>query len=161
MKFSLIVCLFLFSLSAFAEGKIAVNVSLSPAGSFQAVSKKIKGDLLRTGDVFKADKLSVSIESLKTGIDLRDEHFWKHLNSNKHSKATLWNVLGQNGRGKAELEVNGVKKPVAITYKVSGQEIEAKFSVNASDFKLPKAEYLGVGVDDKVNVEATIPYKVK
>lgn len=161
MKAVLALCLSFFSFIAFAENKVVLYVTLSPAGSFQAVSKKPKGNIIKQGDTFTADRISVSIESFKTGIDLRDEHTWKHLNSSKHSKAVLTNVKGQGGKATGVLEVNGVKKPVNIVYKTAGQDVNAKFAVKASDFGLSKAEYLGVGVNDKITVEAVMPYKIR
>lgn len=161
MKAMLALSLCLFSFTTFADNKITLFVSLTPAGSFQAVSEKAKGNILKEGDTFTADKISVSIESFKTGIDLRDEHTWKHMNSSKHPKATLSDVKGQGGKAKGTLEVNGVKKPVDIAYKVVGQEVEAKFAVKASDFGLAKAEYLGVGVSDLINVEVKHHFKNK
>lgn len=161
MKALVTLVLVLFSFVALAENKVTLFITLSPAGSFQAVSTKPKGNIIKQGDVVTADKISVSIESLKTGIELRDEHTWKHLNSNKHPKAILTNVKGQGGRATGTLEVNGVKKPVNIAYKLAGQDVNAKFKVKASDFKLSKAEYLGVGVDDTITVEATLPYKTR
>lgn len=161
MKFIVTLCLILSTAAAFAKPKISVFVSLTPAGSFTAVSEKPKGNLFKQGDSFTADKISVTIESLKTGIDLRDEHFWKHLNSTKHDKAILTDLKATNGKATANLEVNGVKKPVAIAYKVVGEEVQANFAVKASQFGLAKAEYLGVGVEDTVKVEAILPYRTK
>ena len=147
--------LLLFSFLAFADGKVTLFVNLSPAGSFQAVSNKPKGNVIKQGDSFTADKITVSIESFKTGIDLRDEHTWKHLNSSKHPKATLSDVKGQGGKATANLEVNGVKKPISISYTVAGENVNAKFMVKASEFGL------GVGVNDDINVEAVMPFKSK
>lgn len=161
MKFTLALLLLLISSVAFAKAKVSVFVSLSPAGSFTAVSEKPKGNLFRQGDTFTADKISVTIESFKTGIDLRDEHFWKHLNSTKHDKAILTNLKASGGKATADLEVNGVKKPVAMSYKVTGDEIVANFGVKASQFNLKKAEYLGVGVEDDVKVEVVLPFRTK
>lgn len=161
MKAILALCFLLTSIAAFAESKITLFVDLSPAGSFQAVSKKAKGNLFKQGDAFTADKISVSIESFKTGIDLRDEHTWKHMNSSNHPKATLTDLKATGGKATANLEVNGVKKPVNINYKVAGQEVIAKFAVKASQFGMKKAEYLGVGVNDVINVEAILPFKTK
>jgi polyisoprenoid-binding protein YceI len=144
-----------------AENKITLFVTLTPAGSFQAVSNKAKGNLFKQGDVFTADKISVSIESFKTGIDLRDEHTWKHMNSTKHPKAVLTDIQASGGKATANLELNGVKKPVNIQYKVAGQEVNAKFSVKASEFGMSKVEYLGVGVADMISVEANLPFKTK
>ena len=161
MKLFVALSFLLLSCLSYAESKITLYVTLSPAGSFQAVSKKAKGNLFKQGDTFTADKISVSIESFNTGIDLRDEHTWKHLNSAKHPKATLTDLKASGGKATAMLEVNGEKKPINITYKTANDEVIAKFTVKASEFKLPKAEYLGVGVDDAINVEATLPYRTK
>ena len=161
MKSLVILALLLFSFGALADNKIQLNITLSPAGSFQAVSTKPKGNIIKQGNVLTADKISVSIESFKTGIDLRDEHTWKHMNSSKHPKAVLSDVKGQDGKATGTLEVNGVKKPVNITYKISGPDVHSKFQVKASDFKLSKAEYLGVGVNDTITVETVMPYKTR
>lgn len=161
MKLIASMILIIFSLSAFAEEKITLFVTLTPAGSFSAVSKKAKGNLIKENGAFTSDKISVSIESFKTGIDLRDEHFWKHMQSAKHPKATLTDLKAKDGKGTATLEVNGIKKPITLTYAEKGQEVEAKFKVKASDFGMAKAEYLGVGVDDSVAVEATVAFKAR
>ena len=149
------------SFNSLAEDKITMFVSLTPAGSFQAVSKKPKGNLIKENGGFSADKISVSIESFKTGIELRDEHLWKHMQSSQFPKATLSELKASGGKGTANLEVNGIKKAVSISFQEKGQEVEAKLKVKASDFKLPKAEYLGVGVDDVVAIEVTLAYKTR
>lgn len=161
MKTVMMMILLFNSLSAFAEDKITLYVTMTPAGSFQPVSKKPKGNLIKENGSFTADKISVSIESFKTGIDLRDEHFWKHLSASKYPKAILSQLKAQDGKGTASLEVNGIKKPVSIAYVEKGSEILAKFKINASDFSLPKAEYLGVGVDNIVVVEASLSFKAR
>ncbi len=161
MKFIVVMAIIFASLNSFAEEKVTIFVTMTPAGSFQAVSKKAKGNLIKENNIFTADKISVSIESFKTGIDLRDEHFWKHMQSSKNAKATLTGLKAQGGKGAAHLEVNGVKKPVTISYIEKGSEVLAKFKLKASDFSLPKAEYLGVGVDNDVNVEVSLPFKAR
>ena len=161
MKIIMVVAFLLASLTSFAEEKITLFVGLTPAGSFQAVSKKPKGNLIKEKGAFTADKITVTIESFKTGIDLRDEHFWKHLQATKHPKATLYDLKAQGGKGTANLEVNGVKKQITISYVEKGTEVMAKFKVKASDYALPKAEYLGVGVDNDVPIEITLPFKAR
>lgn len=73
------------------------------------MSSKPEGNVIKQGEEFSADKISISIESLKTGIDLRDEHTWKHLNTSKHPKAILSEVKGRGGKATGSLEVNGIK----------------------------------------------------
>ena len=161
MKALLVLCLISFSFVSLAERNITLFVDLTPAGSFQAVSKKAKGNIFKQGNGFISEQISVNIESFKTGIDLRDEHTWKHMNYKKHPKAILTNVKAQGGKGTATLELNGKKQPINIVYKVVGQDIKAQFAVKASSFGLPKAEYLGVGVNDVIKVRATLPYRAK
>jgi polyisoprenoid-binding protein YceI len=147
------------SLNLFAQTNMSVNVNLSPSGSFQATTTKIKGQLKQNGALIEGDKISVLIETLKTGIDLRDEHFAKHLHADKYPKATLTQLKAQGGKGTANLEVNGVVKPITINYVLKDGVIKANFSLKASDFNLSKAQYLGVGVEDLVTVTVDMPVK--
>jgi polyisoprenoid-binding protein YceI len=160
MKAIFVIFTLIFSTHSFAN-KITIGIGLTPAGSFQAISNKAKGNVIKHGDAFTADKISVNIESFKTGIDLRDEHTWRHLNSTKYPRAVFSDVKGQNGKATGKLDINGVKKPVNIFYSVSGNELKAKFSVKASEFSLPEKEYLGVVVNDIINVEAVLPFKTR
>ncbi len=158
MKKLVTLSLLVFSTLAMAENKIVLEVGLFPAGSFQATSLKPKGALKKNGNSFSADKIIVSVESFKTGIDLRDEHFWKHLKSSTQPKITLSDLKAQGGKGVATLEVNGVKKLINITYKEVGKEVHANFVAKNSDFKLPKVDYLGVGVSNDVNINVVLEY---
>lgn len=160
MKAIFFIFTLIFSTHSFSS-KITIGIGLTPAGSFQAISNKAKGNVIKHGDAYTADKISVYIESFKTGIDLRDEHTWRHLNSTKYPKAVLSDVKGKNGKATGKLDINGVKKPVNIFYSVSGNELKAKFSVKASEFNLPEKEYLGVVVNDVINVEAVLPFKTR
>ncbi len=158
LKLAALVCL-VSSLSAFAEGKITLHVELSPAGSFEASSGKIEGQLIKKNDLLVAEKISVNIQSLQTGIDLRDEHFWKHLNSRKFSNAIITKFEGREGKATAMLEVSGVKKPIKISYKEKGDEIIGNFKVSNQDYKLPVVEYMGIGVEDEVVCEVNMPFR--
>lgn len=101
----------------------------------------------------------MKIKSLKTENDLRDEHLWKHLNYSDHANAVLTDLQGKNGKATAMLEVAGVKKPINIDYKENNNQVVAHFKVNGNDYKLPKVEYLGVGVADEIDGEVTLPFK--
>lgn len=156
---SLLFLLSVFSWQAYAENKLVLNVQLNPAGSFQALSENIEGDLIKKQGVLSAEKLVVKIETLKTGIDLRDEHLWKHMSAAKYKKAFLTQLIGKDGVAKAILEVAGVKRPVQIKFQDDGKKINGTFKVSAHDFKLPEAEYMGIGVDDEVVAEVSMVYK--
>lgn len=158
---SLLFLVLILSTSVFAESKIKLFVALTPAGSFEAVSDKLEGKLIQKNGEITADKLWVSIESFKTGIDLRDDHFWKHLNSATHTNAVLTDVKGKGGKAISTLEVNGVKKLISMNYKEKNGKIFTAFNVKASDFNLAKAVYLGVGVSDEIKIEANYPFVKK
>lgn len=143
--------------SSLMAHEVTVKVSLSPAGSFEAKSAKVKGEVKKEGNKFTAENLWVKIEELKTGIALRDEHFHKHLNFEKFPKISLTQVSASEGKGSGILSLNDVKKPVSFTYKnVSPTKIEATFKVKASELKLKEAKYMEIGVDDEVEVVANI-----
>lgn len=160
MKFFLVLTALFTSLSVMANSKVSINVTLNPAGSFQATSEKINATVTKKKDgTVTADKISIPVQSLHTGIDLRDEHLWKHLNSTKYPKAIVSDIKGKNGKASGMLEIAGAKKPIDITYEEKGSNLIAKFSVKTSNFGLPTAEYMGVGVDDNVSGEVSLPFK--
>lgn len=139
---------------------LMVKMTLSPAGSFEASTPKLHGDLTKAGEKYSAENLWVKTEDLKTGIDLRDEHFHKHLNSEKFPKITFTNVTAEGGKGSGTLTVCGVANKVEFTYKpVTPKQLKANFKVKPSAFKLKEAKYLEVGVDDEVEVVATMDVK--
>ncbi len=140
------------------ENKLTVLVSLSPSGSFKMTSQNLKGSAQKIGGKLTADQFSVTVASLKTGINLRDEHLRKHLNpTEKTPRIILSNIKSLSDRkGTADLEVNGVKSPVQFDYVEKSGMVEAQFEVKPSIFKLAKASYLGVGVKDLVKVIAVV-----
>ena len=144
-------------LASYAEGTIQISVKLTPAGSFVAKSDRLKGDLIRTGAEITSQKMSVSIDSFKTGMSLRDEHFYKHLGYESQPKALLSAIKASGGKGTGSLELNGVKKEIQFAYEEKDSMMVAKFDVNAADFKMPHAKYLGVEVNDIVSIEVRVP----
>ncbi len=137
--------------------ELQVNVTLSPAGNFEAKNAKLRGDIKTEGAKYTAEQLWIKVDDFKTGIDLRDEHFKKHFNLQKFPKITLSNIVAENGTGKGVLNVNGVDRNVTFNYKKEGdKKIVASFKVKNSDFKLPNANYMGIGVNDDVEIIATM-----
>jgi len=144
--------------ASWADGSVTVYVKLSPAGSFKAKSDKLKGTVILDGANFTSEKLSVTIDTLKTGINLRDEHFWKYLKHPSIQKITLTDLKASGGRGTGILEVNGVKKPVEITYKEEGSRVQANIKTSAKRFNLTFEKYRGITVLDEVNIETQMDY---
>lgn len=150
---SLFLCSFSFA------NQLEIAISLSPAGSFVAKSEQVRveGELQVSAQGFTAKNISMPIGSLKTGIELRDEHMKKkYFEMGQFPKANLIEGQGTGGRFQGKLEVHGVVHPINGTYQASGKSLEAQFKCKLSDFKIKEAKYMGVGVDDEVTVSVKL-----
>lgn len=152
------ITLFYFSVNAQNAGVI-VDVKLSPAGSFKAETMKVKGTATKTADGVKAENIEVDINSLKTGIELRDKHLKERLMSDKHPVAKLIKAEGKGGKGKATVEIKGMQKEVTGTYKISGNTLQAQFKMSLADLEIKDVRYMGVGAKDEVVINVSLPVK--
>lgn len=164
LKIGLLIIAIIFSFnssSAKPKKGIKISVQLSPAGSFVATSKKIKGKLIKKGGQFIAKNIKVPVKSLKTGIKLRDEHFQKKIGGKK-AALLLIELKGKNGKGKAIFKVSGKKQKVNVVIKeLSNKWAQFKFKLSNKKFGLDGISYMGVGVEDIVDVTVTLPFKTK
>lgn len=160
---SLTLLLFLFSSSIFGASKgVKVFIGLSPAGSFEASSSKIKGKAIHTGGTFIAKKLSIKVKGMKTGLELRDKHFKEKLEYKTYPKILVLNAVGKNGAGSATIQVKNIKRKIAFKYKkISEKLLKATFFLKLKHFKFTGLSYMGVGVKKKVKIEAIVPFKTK
>jgi hypothetical protein len=144
---------------ALAESKKGLKavVELSPAGSFEVLGTKFKGGpIIKKRVGLSLDKMIVPSESLKTGVDLRDEHLKKRLKGD----IIIEDAKAVGGQGKAFITLAGTRKEINFNYDhPEGKMIVIKFTLNMKDFGITDINYMGVGVKDAVNVEATLPVK--
>ena len=152
--------------SAIASTKIiSIDVALSPAGSFTITSSKIKGKVYIDGNgKISAKNIKVPVKTLKTGIELRDNHLKKKLGHEKDKKAVLLLVeaKGVSGKGKAKFRVLNKEQIVDFTYKKVSERLgEATFSLKLDTFGISGISYMGVGVKNTVNVKVKLPFKIK
>lgn len=155
---------FLFSIIIFASlalqaQQATVDVVLTPAGSFKGKTADVKGFATKNGDEFTAKNITVGLKSLKTGVELRDKHTLKHLQVDKHPNAILVSATGKGGKGTGIIKIKGIEKPIAGTYKIAGNTLQAKFPLKISEFGITGIKYMGVGVDDEVVIEVSVPVK--
>lgn len=139
-------------------GTVKFKVTLSPAGDFLAQSAKGRGFVEKNGNEYVAPELSVEVGTLKTDIELRDKHLHERLGGAK-SKIFLKNAKGSGGKGTATLVANGQSKPVSFVFKESGGQVSARFALKPSDFGIKDVNYLGIGVEDKIVVDAQFPIR--
>jgi hypothetical protein len=157
---SFIIPLFLISSLTFGATKkgVVISVELFPAGSFE-ITGKIMGSVKKKGDGFFAKKLSFKIPRLKTGLDLRDEHTIKHLSKKGKYKTVIVTAEGKDGKGIGKIKVRGITKKFKFNYEKDGKYLTAKFILNLKDFGFEEISYMGIGVEDKVEVSATVAVK--
>lgn len=158
MKKIFLAILLLFSGTVFAQS-LEIDVKLSPAGSFKATTKKIKGSVKVNGDKVSAENVLVDLRSLTTGIGLRDKHLKERLEAEKHPVAKLVKAEGKGGAGTATLELKGQKKDVSGVYKLKGGQLQAEFKMKMSDLGINDVRYMGVGAKDEVMVTIVLPVK--
>ncbi len=142
-----------------AENSAVVDVALNPAGSFKAKTSEVKGEALLKGDTVTASNIIVNLKSLKTGIEVRDSHTLKHLEADKYTEAILVSATGKGGKGEGVIKIKGIEKKIAGTYKVNGNQLDADFPLQLSDFQISGIRYMGVGVKDQVVLHVSVPLK--
>lgn len=145
--------------SSSGAGTIEVAVSLNPVGSFVAKSSSLtlKGPVKVSGSSFALRNAILPVKTLKSGIDLRDTHMHeKYLENAKFPNAVLTKASGKGGVLSGELKVHGQAIRIKGTYELSKQKLVANFKCKLSDFKIAEAQYRGVGVEDEVDVKASL-----
>lgn len=141
--------------------QVAVDVQLSPAGSFKAETGKISGTAYKTADGVEAENVIIDATTLATGVSLRDKHLKERLLAEKFPQIKLVKAVGKNGQGRGEMEIMGLKKLVLGTYTIEGDRLKAKFKIKLSDLDIKGVRYMGVGVKDEVVVNVDLPVKAK
>lgn len=147
-----------FVLAAEKPGAL-ISVELSPAGSFQ-IQSRVSGFLMQKDNMLVADKITASVSSFKTGMDLRDDHTKEKLNYKKYTQVEALNIKAQGGKGTAIIKIMDIQKPVSFTYSDVGENLaKAKFNISLKDYGIGGINFKGVGVEDKVEIEVTLKKK--
>lgn len=136
-----------------------VDITLNPMGDFKAKTSDVKGFATMKGDEVSAENIVVNLKSLKTGVELRDKHTQKYLETPKFPEAVLVSATGKGGKGKGKIKIRGVEKDIEGTYKVEGKLLKADFKLTLSDFDIKEINYMGVGVEDEVTLHVAVPMK--
>jgi len=139
-------------------GSVKLLFELSPTGTFAAESAALEGKVVTDGKTYQAVDVWLPLESLSTGLELRDEHMKnKYFEVKQYPKALLKTVSGGDGKFEGTLEVHGTAVPVSGSFERDGKEVVADFETSVAAYKIKKAKYLGVGVDDTVKVQVRLP----
>jgi len=138
---------------------LKLSVGLSPAGDFVAESDQVSGQAVENPDgSVEAKNIKVPVKSLKSGISMRDEHMQnKYLEAAKYPDIILKAAKGRDGKGAAILIVKGKEGKVNGTYTKNANHLKANFKMKISEFDIKDISYKGIGVEDEVKVEVTVP----
>jgi hypothetical protein len=165
---SLVLLGFILIFSPFAYGQkvspvfAKVYVSLFPAGDFIAKLQG-KGFAVLTNDTLSADNIQIDVSSFNSGISLRDSHAKnKYLKVKDYPHFKLIKANGSKGTGQATIEIMGKAAEVKGSYSISNQKfVVAKFKLKLSEFDIKNISFKGVGVEDDVVIEVTVPISAK
>lgn len=153
------------ALSSSGDSRIVFKAT-GPAGlSFEGKSHDVK--LKENGNNVI---VTVKVNSLVTGIDLRDRHMKeKYLESGKYPTATLEVDKSKlhfpdggsvSGSVDGKLTLHGVSKNVRVSYKADGDSkhanVDGRTRINMKEFKIDVPSYLGVTVKPNVDIEVKL-----
>ncbi len=146
---------------------------LSVGGSFEGRTSAMSGvlNLVSPRPFDLVGEISVDLNTLDTGLALRNEHMRENYlevsRAPGYETAVLSNVqlpdadastISGKTRFTARLSVHGVAKALRGTAEIKrtarGVHIEARFSLHLPDFEIAKPRYLGVGVTDDIQITA-------
>ena len=157
------------------SGEVRVRCPLTVGGSFEAVTSQMSGALRldEAGARRFTGEIRVSLDSLDTGISLRNRHLREtYLEVGRGEgfrEAVLTAVeLGEPfppGAGDHEtgfaglLSLHGVERRVEGDVRLARGDgrvrVKAEFPLSLAEFAIPPPRYLGVGVRDEVRITVT------
>jgi polyisoprenoid-binding protein YceI len=158
-----------------ARGDVRVYCPMTVGGGFEAETRALTGELSLPAPQTAAfaGAVAVDLRTLDTGIALRDEHLRDEYLQVEHGPEFRRAVLSDISLGDVDppsfegrtvftgtLQLHAVKHTIGGTARVrrDGAEVhlDASFSVILSDYGIPKPRYLGIGVEDQVEVKVDL-----
>lgn len=158
-----IVCsIFALSLNCFANdvGSAKVYLKMFPAGDFVADIKGMQGNVTVNGDSYTAKNLTLDLNTLKTGMEVRDGHAKdKYLEVKKFPTVTLVEASGVGGKGTGKIKIKDKTNPVTGTYTVDAAKkfLTAEFKILLSEYGIEGISYRGLGVEDEAKIVVVAP----
>jgi polyisoprenoid-binding protein YceI len=151
------------------NGEIVIVCPLTLGGSFEARTKAVRGEVAQAaGQPVVVGALHVDLQTLETGIGLRDRHmrdnYLEVKKGPEFATATLEQIRIEKVDGKTTFKgtllLHGQRKNVSGTAQMQDQDgrirVNAQFPISVSDFSIPKPSYLGVGVTNEVQVKVSM-----
>ncbi len=164
---------FLFAMALMIVAEAPAMAASVGSVNFHAVGKGLALDCDGKADGVTADglkveggkllagKFSVKVESLKTGMGLRDTHLHELLKSKQNPTIEFTPAVPlelKDGPFSGDMKIAGVTNKVSGKLSVAGKKATFKGPVKLSDFKITPPEWKGTTIDNvvEVTVEANI-----
>jgi polyisoprenoid-binding protein YceI len=150
------------------KAEVVIVCPLTVGGSFEAKTTAMSGELIaRPGDAMTGG-LKVNLQSLDTGIGLRDRHmrdnYLEVQKGPEYATATLEEIRVEKLEGKTMmkgmLKLHGQRREVQGTAEIRNENgkvrVLAQFPIKVTDFEIAKPSYLGVGVREEIQVKVSM-----
>ena len=158
MKRIILLAICLCPITAFSQSMNA-KVELNPVGSFEVTTKTIRGSVSKKDGKLVAQNIRIPVRNLTSSNETRDHHLKEKLEMKKNPNIIIEKAIGINSKGTALIKLRGVSKKVSFNYTQSASKVDVSFKLNLKEFGISGINYMGVGVQDIVNVTATLPIK--
>lgn len=150
------------------KAEIVIVCPLTVGGSFEAKTSAMSGEIAARAGEPIIGALQVNLETLDTGIGLRDRHMRENYlevqKGPEYATATLEDIRVEKLEGKtvmkAMLKLHGQRREVQGTAEIKNENgkvrVLAQFPLKVTDFQIAKPSYLGVGVREEVQVKVSM-----
>jgi YceI-like protein len=151
------------------EARVAVICALTAGGSFEAQTTSVVGRLAASnGSRALSGAVQVDLATLQTGIGLRDRHmrdiYLETRRGDTFATARVENIRIDHAEGRgpfdAMLILHGERHPISGIVDLKSRHdgavsVRARFPISLATFHIRPPRYLGVGVQDQVQVQVT------
>lgn len=151
----------LFQVSLTYANELSITGNINPAGVLSIESNQLFGHVVYnpTDSTYMSSYIFVPIKSLKSNIELRDEHIANYLSEKKIRNLVMTEMLAKEKIGRGKISVNGIEKKIDFTVKHSGANITSEFKLRLSDFKLKRPTFMGISLDDEILIKVVFEKK--
>lgn len=186
--FCALLCTFLFNFGdtysqTFTVGKnssISFDAALT-MGSFSGRAESLTGSISLdlTKNELVEGQLVIAVDSLTTGLSLRDKHMKnKYLHGKKHPQITAtiigkqkftfekaskikvrWSMHGQTKEQEITVTLHDVKKTATPSPQITSLTAKCQFDLNILDFGIEQPKYMIMSMDPVLKMQATIVFK--
>lgn len=145
----------------FKDSEVSFKAKGTPFISIDGTGGKLTGTKLESDGTTITGETSVTLKTITTDMDLRDEHMRGYLGTDKYPEAKLSNIKANGGTFTGDLFIKGETKPVKGTYKLTDSELTASFKITLKDFpaigspSYSPTKSITINVADDVDVTVT------